>query len=81
MNERKKERGKKLTHFLINVSIHDEFTSGTFLHANAAALITRSVTDIFMLSFDSCSFRSFLTLENKIFFCMYSIDFENFLLI
>ena len=46
----------------MNVSIQCELASGTLRQAKAAALITKSLIDIFMLSLASCSLRSFLTL-------------------
>jgi hypothetical protein len=47
------------------VSIHAEFASGTFLQAKAAALITKSLTDIFTLSLANCSLRSLRTLNQN----------------
>lgn len=56
---------QKNAYFLINVSIQAELASGTFLQANAAALITKSLTDIFTLSLANCSLRSFRTLKPR----------------
>ena len=46
----------------MNVSIHAELASGTLLQAKAAALITKSFRETFILSLANCSFKSFLTL-------------------
>lgn len=48
----------------MKVSIQAEFASGTLLQARAAALITKSFRDTFILSLANCSFKSFLTLKN-----------------
>lgn len=51
----------------MNVSIQAEFASGTFLHAKAEALITKSFTDILTFSLANESFNSFRILNKNIF--------------
>ena len=53
------------TYSLIYVSCQAELAAGIFLQANAAALIRKSLTEIFTFSFFSRSFNSFLNLSGK----------------
>ena len=53
------------THCRTKSPIHEEFASGIFLHANAAAFIIKSLTESLTLSFDNILLKRFLMLKRK----------------